>query len=69
MNPIDSTEDKNWLLHHSAPWETVEQLWSKTYNQRKFDIDKDTPNISDILVDWPLYKNSNGFRLVSLGFF
>lgn len=62
---VVNTDDKNWLLHHSTPWDTVEKLWSNTYIERKFDIDKSSVNIGDILTDWPLYKNTNGFRLVS----
>ena len=56
--------DKNWPKIHNTPWEVVEIKWKDSHNIRTLDIEKakDTTFLTN---EWPLYKNTNGFRLVS----
>lgn len=68
FNYIDDIEEicenKNWLKVHNAPWEIIEQKWKETFDVRSRELDK-TKDTASIIGEWPLYRNSKGYRLVS----
>lgn len=55
---------KNYLRCQNIDWEDVKEMWSKTYMNRKEDIEHCT--IKDVLQQWPKYLNARGMDLVGL---
>ncbi|GAB0090360.1 hypothetical protein DMENIID0001_050870 [Sergentomyia squamirostris] len=55
---------KNWLRTHKSPWPTVEQYWSETYQLRQADMVSE----KNLLLEWPLFQHSDGWRLIELDF-
>lgn len=55
-----------WLKYNDSPFDEVDIKWRQTFHYRRHHILKATSSLSDILNEWPLYKNASlGPKLVS----
>lgn len=61
---INESNDKNWLKYNIEPYQEVRNKWESTFNIRQKFL-KEAPNLNQILEEWPIYKQSFGYSLVS----
>lgn len=55
---------KNWLHFNVEPFNEVCEKWQETVEYRKTFLSSSEITITDILEQWPLYKQSFGHQLV-----
>lgn len=62
---MQGEENKLWLQLNNSPWSEVKSRWDSTFKLRRKEILDQNNNTAEILRQWPLYKHSDGFTLVS----
>jgi len=56
--------EQNWLKYNIEPYDEIIKKWATTFKKRLCDLRSDK-DLNSLLEDWPLYKQSFGYNLVS----
>lgn len=61
----NNEDNKLWLELNNSPWSDVQVKWKSTFKLRRKEILDKSNSTAVILKNWPLYRHSDGFNLVS----
>lgn len=64
---IQREEIRKKLVARFEPWQQIRELWIKTFDMRRSEIELADKSLTEFIHRWPKYKDVRGMEMVSFG--